>query len=53
MDTPVQPNISSAQEAEANGGYRFALISLTTLFFMWGVFSKLVECKAKNGGEHD
>ncbi|HAA96954.1 MAG TPA: glucose/galactose MFS transporter, partial [Alteromonas macleodii] len=41
MDTPVQPNISSAQEAEANGGYRFALISLTTLFFMWGFITCL------------
>jgi len=41
VDTPVQPNISSAQEAEANGGYRFALISLTTLFFMWGFITCL------------
>lgn len=41
MDTPVQPNISSSQEAEANGGYRFALISLTTLFFMWGFITCL------------
>jgi len=41
VDTPVQPNISSSQEAEANGGYRFALISLTTLFFMWGFITCL------------
>lgn len=41
METPAQPNTSNAYQAEANGGYRFALISLTTLFFMWGFITCL------------
>ena len=41
MDTPVQANIPSAPEGQAKGAYRFALISLTTLFFMWGFITCL------------
>jgi FHS family L-fucose permease-like MFS transporter len=41
VDTPAQPNNTVADNATANGGYRFALISLTTLFFMWGFITCL------------
>lgn len=41
MDTTAQPNTTTVNHASANGGYRFALISLTTLFFMWGFITCL------------
>lgn len=41
METPAQPNTTTAYQAEDKGGYRFALISLTTLFFMWGFITCL------------
>ncbi|MCB4434876.1 sugar MFS transporter [Alteromonas sp. McT4-15] len=41
METPAQPNTTTAYQAEEKGGYRFALISLTTLFFMWGFITCL------------
>ena len=41
MDTTAQPNTTTVNNVSANGGYRFALISLTTLFFMWGFITCL------------
>jgi len=41
VETPAQPNTTTAYQAEDKGGYRFALISLTTLFFMWGFITCL------------
>lgn len=40
MATPAQTNLS-AHQASTTEGYRFALVSLTTLFFMWGFITCL------------
>ena len=41
MDIPAQPNTQDGDNTVSNGNYRFALISLTTLFFMWGFITCL------------
>lgn len=41
MDTLVQSNISSGRKENTNGDHRFALVTLTTLFFMWGFITCL------------
>ena len=41
MDIPAQPNTQDGDSTVSNGNYRFALISLTTLFFMWGFITCL------------
>ncbi|BFT31809.1 L-fucose:H+ symporter permease [Alteromonas sp. D210916BOD_24] len=41
MDTPAQSTISANNASTITNGYRFALISLTTLFFMWGFITCL------------
>jgi len=41
VDISAQPNTTTVNSVSANGGYRFALISLTTLFFMWGFITCL------------
>jgi len=39
--TYVDQNVSSDPNLESNGRYLFALVSLTTLFFMWGFITCL------------
>ena len=39
--TFVDQNVSSDPQLESNGRYFFALVSLTTLFFMWGFITCL------------
>ena len=41
MDIPSQAESQPMNSAAPNGNYRFALISLTTLFFMWGFITCL------------
>ncbi|WP_420934208.1 sugar MFS transporter [Alteromonas sp. A081] len=41
MDIPSQAESQPIYSAAPNGNYRFALISLTTLFFMWGFITCL------------
>lgn len=41
MDIPTQPDSQPVNNVAPSGNYRFALISLTTLFFMWGFITCL------------
>jgi FHS family L-fucose permease-like MFS transporter len=41
VDIPSQAESQPMNSAAPNGNYRFALISLTTLFFMWGFITCL------------
>ena len=41
METSIQPHKIDEHPSLPTGGYRFALISLTTLFFMWGFITCL------------
>lgn len=41
METSVQPKVETDTTYNQNSNYRFALVSLTTLFFMWGFITCL------------
>ncbi|MCH4296554.1 glucose/galactose MFS transporter, partial [Shewanella sp. 3B26] len=41
MATAPSPSVAATQVGDGAGNFRFALASLTTLFFMWGFITCL------------